>query len=351
MADETEPGVDSGTTACVAVLVPVKGAVRLYVANAGDSRAVLCRGGAAVDLSVDHKPEDEDEKARIIAAGGTVTRDGRVNGGLNLSRALGDHSYKQTPNIPLTDQMITPSPDVTEIDLIPSADEFLVIACDGVWNSMTSQEVVEFIQDRLHPPPHPLTATATKANNKNNTKSHSKDAGEENGDATEQLTSADKLSKICHEIFDHCLAPNTDGDGTGCDNMTCIIVHFDDLPGWVEHCEKNSAAAGAATDASTVAVENNTVLSTVKSPRKRLTSSSTSCEVVEEDNKTIITTTNNGDTNGGTNPVSLSSSPSQTMPKRPRLEFSNSKDDTDSTITTNGTDNTGVINATAVVSE
>lgn len=92
--EESEPGIDSGTTACVAVLVPVNGVIRLYVANAGDSRAVLCRGGAAVDLSNDHKPEDEDEKARIVAAGGTVTRDGRVNGGLNLSRALGDHSYK-----------------------------------------------------------------------------------------------------------------------------------------------------------------------------------------------------------------------------------------------------------------
>ncbi|CAH8569484.1 unnamed protein product [Heterobilharzia americana] len=193
--EESEPGIDSGTTACVAVLVPLNGDVYLYVANAGDSRAVLCRGGAAVELSVDHKPEDEDEKARILAAGGTVTRDGRVNGGLNLSRALGDHSYKQTPNIPLTDQMITPSPDVTEIKLVPSADEFLVIACDGVWNSMTSQEVVEFIQDRLHPP---------TTNDSFNTNSHS-DTNEKNG-SIDALSSTDKLSKICHEIFDHCLA-------------------------------------------------------------------------------------------------------------------------------------------------
>ncbi|VDN42162.1 unnamed protein product [Dibothriocephalus latus] len=68
--------------------------VYLYVANAGDSRAVLCRARAAVDLSTDHKPEDAEEKARIVAAGGTVTADGRVNDGLNLSRALGDHTYK-----------------------------------------------------------------------------------------------------------------------------------------------------------------------------------------------------------------------------------------------------------------
>lgn len=95
-----EPGVDSGTTACVALVLPeivgLDGTpeVYLYVANAGDSRAVLCRAGAAVDLSEDHKPEDDRERERIQAAGGTVTADGRVNDGLNLSRAIGDHIYK-----------------------------------------------------------------------------------------------------------------------------------------------------------------------------------------------------------------------------------------------------------------
>lgn len=77
------------------------------MANVGDSRAVLSRAGTAVDLSVDHKPEDDEEKRRIIKvsslssltlkAGGEISEDGRVNGGLNLSRALGDHAYKKTP--------------------------------------------------------------------------------------------------------------------------------------------------------------------------------------------------------------------------------------------------------------
>lgn len=62
---------------------------RVLVANAGDSRCVACQGGVAVDLSIDHKPEDVEELARITKAGGKVTGDGRVNGGLNLSRALG----------------------------------------------------------------------------------------------------------------------------------------------------------------------------------------------------------------------------------------------------------------------
>lgn len=63
---------------------------QLIVANAGDSRCVLSRAGKAIELSFDHKPEDECEKTRIERAGGKVTSDGRVNGGLNLSRAIGE---------------------------------------------------------------------------------------------------------------------------------------------------------------------------------------------------------------------------------------------------------------------
>lgn len=62
----------------------------LYVANAGDSRCVVCRKGQAIEMSLDHKPEDQCESDRIVKAGGRITMDGRVNGGLNLSRALGN---------------------------------------------------------------------------------------------------------------------------------------------------------------------------------------------------------------------------------------------------------------------
>jgi len=78
-------GYDSGTTAIVAL---VKGDM-LTVANVGDSRCVVCRNGIALEMSVDHKPEDSKELNRIQKAGGKVTGEGRVNGGLNLSRALG----------------------------------------------------------------------------------------------------------------------------------------------------------------------------------------------------------------------------------------------------------------------
>ncbi|XP_058830511.1 probable protein phosphatase CG10417 [Topomyia yanbarensis] len=179
-----EPGKDSGCTAVVALLHDKE----LFVANAGDSRCVVCRDGKALEMSFDHKPEDQIEFDRIQKAGGRVTLDGRVNGGLNLSRAIGDHGYKMNKKLPPEEQMISALPDIKQITIGPT-DDFMVLACDGIWNFMTSDDVVEFVQERIRDP--------TK-----------------------------KLSEICEEMFDYCLAPHTKGDGTGCDNMTAIIVQF-----------------------------------------------------------------------------------------------------------------------------
>jgi protein phosphatase 1G len=99
------PGYDSGCTAVVALLRDN----HLYVANAGDSRCVVCREGKAIDMSEDHKPEDESERKRIEKAGGRVTGDGRINNGLNLSRAIGDHSYKKNDKLDLSEQMVSNS--------------------------------------------------------------------------------------------------------------------------------------------------------------------------------------------------------------------------------------------------
>ena len=182
---DSRPGYDSGCTAVVALLKETK----LYVANAGDSRCVVCRDGKAIEMSFDHKPEDDIERQRIEKAGGTVTKDGRVNAGLKLSRAIGDHTYKANKTLSLSEQMITPLPDLKVLDIDPNKDKFMVLACDGIWNFMSSQEVCDYIQERLN---------ANYA----------------------------KLSLICEEMFMHCLAPDAEGDGTGCDNMTCIIVTF-----------------------------------------------------------------------------------------------------------------------------
>ena len=65
----------------------------------------------------------------------------------------------------------------------------IIVNCKGIWNFMSSQEVCDYVSERLN-------------------------------------ANYSKLSQICEELFMHCLAPNSEGDGTGCDNMTCIIVTF-----------------------------------------------------------------------------------------------------------------------------
>jgi len=203
-----DPGNDSGCTAVVALLVGRE----LYVANAGDSRCVVCRDGKAIEMSYDHKPEDEIERTRINKAGGRVTQDGRVNGGLNLSRAIGDHAYKTNKDLPLSDQMISPVPDVKKLTIDPEKDSFVLLACDGIWNSLSSQETVDFVNDRLE-----------KKNAKHDT---------------------NYLTNIIKELFDHCLAPDTMGDGTGCDNMTAVIAKLK------PNAFSNKKQAGAQSEAS-----------------------------------------------------------------------------------------------------
>lgn len=80
---------DAGCTANVVLITPEK----IYCANAGDSRSVLCDEARTVALSEDHKPTNEEENRRITSAGGFVSF-GRTNGVLSLSRALGDFDYK-----------------------------------------------------------------------------------------------------------------------------------------------------------------------------------------------------------------------------------------------------------------
>jgi serine/threonine protein phosphatase PrpC len=72
---------------------------RDIVANAGDSRTSLSRKGKAIDLSYDHQPDLPSEGDRIRRAGGDVMM-GRVNGGVNFSRALGLFDYKQNAALP-----------------------------------------------------------------------------------------------------------------------------------------------------------------------------------------------------------------------------------------------------------
>merc|ERR1712076_213862 len=85
----------------------------IYCANAGDSRTILYSNKRVHPLSVDHKPDDDIEKQRISKAGGFII-EGRVNGNLNLSRAIGDLEYKKNVQLKPAEQLISPMPDVVK---------------------------------------------------------------------------------------------------------------------------------------------------------------------------------------------------------------------------------------------
>ncbi|KAE8699419.1 Protein phosphatase 2C 16 [Hibiscus syriacus] len=126
-----------GSTAVVALVC----SSHIVVANCGDSRAVLCRGKEALILSSDHKPNREDECARIEASGGKVIQwnGHRVFGVLGMSRSIGDRYLKP---------WIIPDPEVM---FIPRAreDECLILASDGLWDVISSEEACEVARRRI----------------------------------------------------------------------------------------------------------------------------------------------------------------------------------------------------------
>jgi hypothetical protein len=123
----------------------------IVVGNLGDSRCVVSVGGKAKGLSTDQKPTTRSESKRITAAGGFV-KDGRTNGILAVSRALGDSFLKR--NIVGDDAV---EPEQTIVTAVPETvkhlrsgdDEFMILACDGIWDVMTNQEAVDYVSDAM----------------------------------------------------------------------------------------------------------------------------------------------------------------------------------------------------------
>lgn len=72
----------------------------------------------------------------------------RVNGSLAVSRALGDYDYKCVDGKGPTEQLVSPEPEVCEI-LRAEEDEFIILACDGIWDVMSNEELCEFVKSRL----------------------------------------------------------------------------------------------------------------------------------------------------------------------------------------------------------
>jgi len=137
-------GIESGTTAVVAFFE----GENLFVANAGDSRAVLDRGRLRVKrLSHDHKADDPDEVKRIEKAGGFVTPKiegfdvARVNGIIAIARSLGDKYFGE---------FVSPRPYISETKLTRNGKR-LILACDGVWDVISDEEAVDLIINAKEP--------------------------------------------------------------------------------------------------------------------------------------------------------------------------------------------------------
>ena len=121
---------------------------KIFVANAGDSRCVLGKAGKAVEMSIDHKPENQIEIDRITKSGSTIT-EGRVDGNLNLTRSLGDLKYKQRTHLKPEEQAITANPDTYEFELENDID-FILMGCDGIWEKKSNEQAVEWVYENLN---------------------------------------------------------------------------------------------------------------------------------------------------------------------------------------------------------
>jgi len=176
-------GEDKSGTTAICVLITDK---YILFSNCGDSRGVLSGDGSKPLLvTQDHKPSNPPELERIQNAGGSVMIQ-RVNGSLAVSRALGDFEYKNVDGKGPTEQLVSPEPEFYMKRRESDKDEFLVLACDGVWDVMTNEDICSFISARM------------------------------------RVT--DNLEQIANEVIDTCLHKGSR------DNMSIIIIAFPAAP-------------------------------------------------------------------------------------------------------------------------
>lgn len=120
----------------------------IQVINLGDCRAVLSRKGLAIPLSKDHKPYWSDEKRRIDHVNNKYKMNQQIHydagdwriGDLSVSRSFGD--LDNTPHV-------THIPDSFSYQLMDD-DEFILLACDGLMDSLENHDAVNFIRDHMN---------------------------------------------------------------------------------------------------------------------------------------------------------------------------------------------------------
>ncbi|GLJ41980.1 hypothetical protein SUGI_0869120, partial [Cryptomeria japonica] len=137
----------AGTTA---LMVLVWGRT-LFIANAGDCRAVLSRSGKHINMTTDHKPTNKDERLRIESRGGVISSDGYINGvncQFGVSRGLGDWEFKLESVALNLLSPISADPELNTYELTQE-DEFLIIASDGVWDVLKSDFAQEVVRKQL----------------------------------------------------------------------------------------------------------------------------------------------------------------------------------------------------------
>ncbi|KAF8065913.1 protein phosphatase 2C 68 [Scenedesmus sp. PABB004] len=123
-----------GSTAVLALVTPST----IHIASCGDSRAIICHAGRAVQPVQDHTPSRADEQARVEAAGGRVLYHNgcRVMGALAMSRALGDHALRPFG--------VIAEPDIAHYSR-RAGDEFLLLASDGLWGVVSNEDAAELV--------------------------------------------------------------------------------------------------------------------------------------------------------------------------------------------------------------
>jgi len=147
----------AGTTVVGAMVAQQQdGSYEAKLINCGDSRGMVIQnvspedGFLSIIETIDHKPGDPIEKARILAAGGKVKGggNGRVDGKLAVSRGLGDFDFKADKSRKAAEQKVSCQPDVYEAsNILPGS--MIVLACDGVWGVLSSREVAATVREEL----------------------------------------------------------------------------------------------------------------------------------------------------------------------------------------------------------